>query len=102
MTPTYVTKLSFTTEKTSIKAQKIDGLVLKIYGMVWVKFLIQDSSRRVWFFEETFILADTSMEIILKMPFLFLNNVNVEFAESRKLIWRFYIVADTLSTSNWI
>ncbi len=81
MTPAYATRLGFTTRKTSIGAQKIDGSPLETYGMASARFSIQDSLERVRFFEETFLLADTSMEVVLKIPFLSLSNVDVEFAE---------------------
>ena len=35
---TYRVKLSFKTRKTNIRAQKIDGLLLKIYSMAIVTF----------------------------------------------------------------
>ncbi len=40
MTLAYVAKLGFTTQKTSIKAQKIDGLSIETYGMTLAKFLL--------------------------------------------------------------
>lgn len=62
-------KLGFTTWKTSAKAQKIDGLLLKIYSMTSAKFLLWDSLEKVWFFEKIFLLANTNMEMVLKIPF---------------------------------
>ncbi len=85
MTPAYATKLDLTAQKTSVKAQKIDGSPLETYGMISASFLLQDSLGKVRFFKETFLLTDTSMEVVLGMPFLFLNNVDVKFAELEKL-----------------
>ncbi len=68
--------------------------------MASARFLIQDSLGKVRFFEETFLLADTSIEVVLGMPFLSLSNVNVEFAELGKLTWRTYIVAEALPTTS--
>ena len=42
------------------------------------------------------------MEVILKMPFLSFSNINVKFAELEKLIWRTYIAAEALLTTNRI
>ncbi len=53
--------------------------------MTLARFSLQDSLGKVWFFEETFLLADTSMEVVLGMPFLSLSNADVEFAELGKL-----------------
>ncbi len=77
ITPTYTTKLGLTTQKISVGAQKIDGSLLETYDIVSASFLLQDSLRRVRFFEETFILANTSMEVVLEMPFLSLSNADI-------------------------
>ncbi len=67
--------------------------------MASARFSIQDSLGRVRFFEETFLLADTSMEVVLGMPFLSLSNANVEFAELEKLTWRTYTAAEAIPTT---
>ncbi len=85
MTPAYTAKLGLTTQKTSVGAKKIDGLPLETHGMTSAKFSLQDSLGKVRFFEETFLLTDTSIEVVLGMPFLSLNNADVEFAEQGKL-----------------
>ncbi len=38
------------------------------------------------------------MEVVLGIPFLSLNNVDVEFAKLKKLTWRLYTAAEALST----
>ncbi len=100
MIPAYAKKLGLTTRKTSVGAQKIDDSPLKTYGMASARFSIQDSRGRVRFFEETFLLADTSMEVVLGMLFLSLSNANVEFAELGKLTWRTYTAAEALPTTS--
>lgn len=37
------------------------------------------------------------MEVVLEMPFLSLNNVNIRFTEIANFIWKNYIVAEVLS-----
>ena len=83
MTPTHAAKLRLVTQKTDIGAQKIDGLALVTYGMVLAGFSVQDKLERVQFFEETFLLADTSMEVVLGMRFLTFSNVNMQFVEKQ-------------------
>ncbi len=100
ITPAYVIKLELTARKTSVRAQKINSSPLEIDDMVSASFLLHDSLERVRFFEKTFLLANTSMEVVLGMPFLFLNNTNDEFAELEKLTWRSYMAAKTLPTTN--
>lgn len=82
--PTYIKKLGSTPCKTRIRAQKMDDITVKIYGMALAVFLIQDSLERVQFFGDTFLLIDIRMEIILRMSFLSLSNLNIEFAELEK------------------
>ncbi len=100
ITPAYAVELGLTTWKTSVGAQKIDGLPLETYSMALSWFSIQDSLKRVWFFEETFLLTDISIEIVLGMLFLSLSNANIEFAELENLTWRLYTEAEALSTTS--
>lgn len=90
MTLAYVAKLGLVTQKINVRAQKIDGSPLEIYGMVSAMFSLQDSLEKVRFFEKTFLLTDISIKMILGMPFLPLSNADVEFIESDKLSWRSY------------
>lgn len=98
MTLAYTAKLGLTTQKTSVRVQKIDSLPLESYGMVLASFSLQDSLRRIRFFEEIFLLTDTNMEVVLEMSFLSLSNVNIEFAKLKKLTWRSYTAVKTLLT----
>lgn len=79
MTPAYVVKLGLTTQKTSVEVQKIDGSKLEVYDMVLASFLLQDRLERVWFFKKIYLLADTSIEVILEMSFLALSNTHFWF-----------------------
>ncbi len=99
MTPAYASEVGLTTRKTSVGAQKIDGLPLETHGMTSARFLLQDSLKRVWFFEETFLLADTSMEVVLGMLFLTFSNADFQFG-AEVLTWRSYTAAETLSTTS--
>lgn len=85
MTPAYTAKLDLRLRPTNVGTHKIDDSAPKTYGMISVSFLLQDSQERVWFFEKTFLLADTSIEVILEMPFLVLSNADVKFTELEKL-----------------
>lgn len=53
------------------------------------------------FFQETFLLADININVILEMPFLILRNTNIQFIEE-KLTWVFYITQEVLSTNKSI
>ena len=81
-----------------VGAQKIDGTTLDTYGMVVVAFLVTDQANRVRFFEETFLVANVSPEIVLRMPFLTLSGADVDFLE-RELRWRTYTTKEALPTT---
>ena len=81
MTPAYAKQLGFRTQRTNIGAQKIDGSLLATYGMVIAAFQVIDKLGRARFFQKTFLLADTMMEVVLGMPFLTLSNADIQFAE---------------------
>lgn len=72
-----MTKLGFTLRLTNVSNQKVDSSPLKTYDMVLAKFLLQDSIEKVRFFEETFLLADISMKVVLKMLFLSVSNIDL-------------------------
>ena len=77
MTPVYTSKLDLKVHPTNLRAQKIDGSILKIFGIVLASFQVKDKLGRARFFQETFLLADISAEVVLGMPFLTLSNANV-------------------------
>ena len=81
MSPAYAKKLGLKTQKTNVKAQKIDGSALEIFGMVIADFQVEDKGGRLRFFQETFLVANTKFEMVLGMPFLKISNVNIAFGE---------------------
>ncbi len=63
--------------------------------MILTGFLVQNKLRKVWFFEETFLLVDTSIKMILSMFFLTFSNTDMQFVE-KKLIWKSYKIVKAL------
>ena len=78
--------------------KKIDGSLLQTFGMVIAGFQIEDKLGKAQFFQKSFLLAETSMEVVLGMPFLAFSNANIQFAE-KELLWRFYTAAEALPTT---
>lgn len=101
MTPTYVSKLGLKVRPTNVKVQKFDGSTLKIFGMVLVSFQVENKLKKTRFFQETFLVANTSVEVILRMLFLAFSNSNVSFA-LKKLTWRSYATLKALSITRRI
>ena len=95
MTLAYTLKLGLKVRRTNVGAQKIDGSTLEMFGMVLASFQIEDKLERAWFFQETFLLADISEEVVLRMPFFTLNNADIQFAK-KNLTWRLYILRPRL------
>ena len=76
ITPAYAKQLSLQVSITDVGAQKIDGLLLRTFGMVIAGFQVKDKLDRAQFFQESFPLAETSMEVVLGMLFLVFSNAN--------------------------
>ena len=96
--PAYAKKLGLQVQKTDIGAQKIDRSTLKTYGMVIAGFQVQDKFRKTRFFQETFLVADSSVEVVLGMSFLALSKIEVDFAK-RELTWKVYTIAKAFPTT---
>ena len=98
MTPAFAAKLGLYTQPTNVGAQKIDGSALKTYNMTIAGFSIQDKLDRAQFFEETFLLANTSIKVVLGMFFLALSNADILF-DTESFTWRSYSAAEALPTT---
>ena len=76
---TFAWELGLLIRPTDIGAQKIDGTILDTYRIVVTAFSMTDKANQVKFFEETFLVANVSPEIVFGMPFLTLNGASVDF-----------------------
>ena len=101
MNPDFAQKLGLKVWKTNVRALKIDGSTLEIFGMVIADFQMEDKTNKPKFFEETFLVADTKFEVILRMPFLKINNADVSFGEGT-LMWKIYITNKALPTTEQV
>ena len=98
MTPAYASKLGLWVHRIDIGAQKIDGSTFKTFGIVLASFQVGDKLERTRFFQETFLLADISTEVVLGMPFFALSHADVQLIE-KELIWRSYTTTKALPTT---
>ena len=98
MTPAYAKQLGLQVRKIDVGAQKIDSSSLRTFKIVIAAFQVEDKLGRAWFFQESFLLAETSMEMVLRMPFLTLSNANIQFVE-KELTWRSYTAIEALPTT---
>ena len=81
-----------------VGAQKINGITLDTYGIVVAVFPVVDQANRVRFFEKTFLVANVSLKIVFKMPFLALSGADVHFLDW-ELWWRTYTIEEALPTT---
>ena len=91
-------KLRLPVRLTDVEAQKIDGTMLDTFGMVVTALSVTDKANRVRFFEETFLVANISPEVVLKIPFLTLSGADVDFL-GRELRWKTYTAKEAFPTT---
>ena len=91
----YATKLGLRTRKIDIGAQKIDRSHLNTFEMVIVDCSINDKLGKVQFFQETFLLANIGLEVVLGIFFLTFSKADIRFVEG-ELFWRTYIATEAL------
>ena len=81
ITLAYSAKLNLKVQKTNIGAQKIDDSTFNTFEIVLANFQVKDKLNRAWFFQKTFLVANTTLEVIFGMPFLTLSNADIQFVE---------------------
>ena len=77
MTLAYIAKLGLKVQKTDSRVQKVYGSTLDTFGIVLADFQVEDKLGRAGFFQETFLVANTTLEMILRIPFLTFHNIDV-------------------------
>ena len=75
--------------------------MLDTFGIVVVAFSVTDKTNRVKFFEETFLVANVSPEVVLGMLFLTLSGANVDFL-GWELRWRTYTTVKAFPTTKCV
>ena len=96
--PAFAKELGLPIRLTDVGAQKIASIILDTFGIVVVAFLVANKANRVKFFEETFLVANVSPEVVFGMFFLTLSNADIDFLD-RELRWRTYTTEKTLPTT---
>lgn len=73
----YTTNLYLKIRSTNIGAQKIDGFIFQLFGMALISFKVKNKLDQSQFFQETFLVVDIDVEVILGIFFLTFSNVNI-------------------------
>lgn len=79
--PTFTKELGFFVRSTDVDAHKIDGTMLNTYEIVVVAFSMTDKVNWVKFFEENFLVANISLEVVFGRSFLTLSSVDIDFLD---------------------
>ena len=66
--------------------------------MVIADCSVKDKLERVQLLQETFLLANIGLEVVLEMLFLTFSKADIRFAE-RELVWRTYTAGEALPTT---
>lgn len=75
----YTTKIGFLYRKIDAGIFKIDNSALAMSGIVIATFLIYDKDKKNRFFKKSYLLANISVNIILKIILSNLSNRNIKF-----------------------
>ena len=74
-------KLGFCARKFYMSIQKIDGSHLEIFEIVIANYSIKDKLKRVRFFQETFLLTNISLKMVLEILFLSFSKADIWFTK---------------------
>ena len=96
--PAFAKELGLPIRSTDVGVQKIDDTTLETYGMVVAAFLMEDKANRVRFFEEIFLVANISPEVVFQIPFLTLSGADVDFLGC-ELRWKAYSTKEAPPTT---
>ncbi len=77
--PSYCSQSDLKICKTKVDTQKINNSTLKTQRIVISIFSMLNKDDRGRFFEKSFLLADVKPDIVTKMPFLIISNVDIDF-----------------------
>ena len=72
--------------------------MLDTYEIVIAAFSVVDKANRIRFFEETFLVANVSSEVVFGIPFLIWSSADVDFL-GQKLWWETYTIKKALPTT---
>lgn len=81
MTPAYAAVLGLRDCPIDVGNQNIDGSTLLTHGMVLANFQLEDKWSRLRFLQETVLVAENTIEILLEMLFLTLTKMKINFAK---------------------
>ena len=99
--PVFAKRLGLLIRPIDVRAQEINITMLETYRIVVAAFSMEDKANRVRFFEETFLVANISPEVVFGMPFLILSSADVDFLGC-ELRYRTSTTKEALPTTRFV
>ena len=99
--PIFAWELRLPIKLMDVRVQKIDSIMLDIFGIVIIAFSVTDKANWVEFFEESFLVTNVSPKVIFRMLFLTLSGADIYFL-GQKFRWRTYTIKKALLTTRRI
>ena len=93
----FAKQLGLSIRPTDFGVQKIDNITLNTYEMMLAVLLVKNRANQLKFFEEIFLVASVSPEVVFRILFLILSGANVDFS-GWELQWRTYTTKKTVPT----
>ena len=81
--PTFVKESGFSIKPIDVEVQKIDSIMLDLYGMIVAAFLVMDKADWVRFFKKTFLVANVSPKVVFGMLFLTLSGADINILDQK-------------------
>lgn len=70
-------KLGLKICSTDVRAQKADDSIFEIFKIIFASFRMKDKLGRPRFFQKSFLLANTNVEVVLEILFLIFSNADI-------------------------
>lgn len=94
----YIMALGLYVKISDLITHKINKSHFDTFGMIITGFSVENKLGRVQFFQRTFLLANTNIEIVVVMSFLIFKSEDISF-EKWKLVLKIYKTEETLLTT---
>ena len=79
--PIFVKELGLPIKSKNVEMQKIDGIMLDIYGIIVAVFSVTNKANWGRFFKQTFLVANVSPEVVFGILFLILSSADINFLD---------------------
>lgn len=80
MTPPYITILRLHVCPINVKGHKTNRSIFTTYAMVLANFQLKHKQNKTRFFQEIFLVPNTTIEVVLKFFFLIFSKMKINFA----------------------